>query len=377
MRPISLLCVPSKLLEFAVLKDVKTELLSHIPAHQYAYCPESNTTCALIALHDFLTKSLDESSIIGAVLISYDFSKAFDTLPHHTLLRKMRSLGFRTGFIIWLNNYLSDRKQRVKISGIGSDYLPVTSGVPQGSLIGPFLFILMCHDLSPVHPSTFMIQYADDTPHVCPIYKGENRSNIPFEEFNGISNWSSRNGFLLNASKTKCIVIKKKSFTDELLPLLPCDPETHLKLLGVIWSCELNWQTHFDFIQSKCSQKLFFIRVLKNHLSHDNLWIVFGSIIESYLLYATELFGNLSSSILQHIDRIYRRATKIICSNTCTCPQKNHFRSTRKNRTLTLLNRAQNATHPLHGIVVPSHRPNAYIMPSFNTSRGRNCFTIY
>ena len=126
-----------------------TEFLRCIPPHQFAYKPMSNTTCALITLHNAITKSLDDDASFGAAIISFDFSNAFDTLPHHRLLQKLQKLHFPTVFFLWLYNYLPicrckkpfcrcNRQQRMCIGDMKSDCLLVMSSVPQSSLLGPY-----------------------------------------------------------------------------------------------------------------------------------------------------------------------------------------------------------------------------------------------
>ena len=318
LRPITLLCIPAKLLEHIILKNLKDVFISKIPAHQFAYRPKSNCTCALISLHNSVTRMLEDSSTSGVAVVSYDYSKAFDTIPHHILLAKLLHLDLPTGFVVWLNDYLSNRFQRIRVNGFLSDYLPVTSGAPQGSLLGPYLYLLMCYDFRPSHPLTDLIQYADDTTEACPLLDGSDEvfSNV-IMEYDHILDWSVRNGFSLNRSKTQCIIIRKRQFHLPDTLRLPFNVQTNLKILGVIWSDDLSWIYHFQHIESKCSQRLYLLRVIKRFLSHDELWLIYVSIIESILLYAIELFGPLSPPIKNIIRRVFKRAKYIICPPFC------------------------------------------------------------
>ncbi len=334
----------------------------------------SNTTCALINLHDSVTRYLDNPSSEGIALISYDFSKAFDTIPHDILLLKTIQLGFPSGFIYWLKDYLDNREQCVRINGVRSDFLPVTSGAPQGSILGPFLFLIMCYDFHPIHDSTVIIQYADDITEGCPIYSSDLQAALLRDEFEHILQWSSRNGFTLNANKTKCILLWKKARFYDLN--LPFEVSDHLKLLGVIWCDTLSWDVHFSDVEAKCSRRLYILRVLKRSLSHDELWTVYYSLIENLILYACEFFGPLSYVTKTKIDRIFRRAKLIICPSACVCNNINTIDVKRKKRTIDLLSRSREPGHPLRGTLPPVGRANV-IVPSFRTIRRRNCFTVY
>ena len=373
LRPITLLSIPNKLLEYFVLKDIKSKILSNVPNFQFAYRPKSNTTCALISLHDSVTRYLDSVSVDGVAIISYDFSKAFDHIPHHALLGKFVQLDFPSNFIIWLSDYLDNRQQCVRVNGVRSSYMPVTSGAPQGSLLGPFLFLIMCFDFRPEHASTAIIQYADDISEGCPIYK--NLENVISEEYRNIQQWSLNNGFSLNASKTQCLIIWKKPRLLRPVLDLPFTVTACLKILGVTWSDDLTWDSHFSEIELKCSRRLYMLRVLKQTLNHDELWAVFFSMIESLMFYATELFGNFSVSTNAMIKRIYRRAERIICTN-CHYHHVNNFFTKRKSRIISLLEKSMSLDHPLHSLAPFSIRDRVTV-PIATTVRRRNCFTVY
>ena len=146
--------------------------------------------------------------------MNYVFPKAFDCISHSILLEKLNNLGFPLGFIRLICSYLSDRRQRVKIGNILSSALPVTSGAPQGSLLGPFLFVLYCHNIRPLHDCTSLFMYADDISEVCPIFKSDYKNSVESvtAEFNGIHAWSVSNCLRLNAEKTKALCFRKMNF---------------------------------------------------------------------------------------------------------------------------------------------------------------------
>ena len=147
LRPITLLPLFGKILEMIVLDSVKDSLNLSIDKDQFAYKKSSSTTCMLVECMDFVGKNLDDPNSLAVGLVTFDFSKAFDQVDHGLLLRKMCAICLDSGiipgdFIRWTASYLSTRKQRTVIMNKPSEILDVTSGVPQGSQLGPCLFSL-------------------------------------------------------------------------------------------------------------------------------------------------------------------------------------------------------------------------------------------
>jgi hypothetical protein len=213
LRPISLLSIPSKMTEFFVLKNVKEYILEKIDKTQFGYIPGSSTTCALISIHDFITKQLEKKEINSVVLISCDFSSAFDSVNHSKLINKLISMNFCNNFIRFTINYLNDRHQCVRINNCLSNYKLVSSGIPQGYILGPLYFILYVNDLRHIHLETHSINYADDFYFLCPIYVKNIDScfaNVT-DEIDNVKNWSSNNDLYLNTKKTEIIMFSKRN----------------------------------------------------------------------------------------------------------------------------------------------------------------------
>ena len=166
----------------------------------------SPTSC-LISIHDAVTNVLECSDVAACFLMSYDFSKAFDCISHSVLIEKLKKLDFPLGFIRLVSSFLYDRWQRVKVGNTFSSALPVTSEAPQGSLLGPFLFVLYCYDIKPLYDDAFLFMYADDVSKVCLILRSDYENSIEkvVHEYNGIHTWSASNGLRLNSEKTKIL----------------------------------------------------------------------------------------------------------------------------------------------------------------------------
>ena len=131
----------------------------------------SSTTCPLIQLFDFMVKAMDKPETAGVQLLVYDFSKAFDVLSHKFIIERLQALNFPKGFIAWTQDYLSGRSQGTWIAHIVSSSLPVISGVPQVSVLGPSLYCAVAGSLQNVSNTSLMIKYVDDTTFAIPIEK--------------------------------------------------------------------------------------------------------------------------------------------------------------------------------------------------------------
>ena len=136
LRPISLLIVPSKILERLVLNSVKNTFIKHFGNNQFSYRPKSSTTCAIIQLHDAVTQIL-EQNVKGALVLSYDFSKAFDTLTHQLIIKRLIECKFPCNMIRWIQSYLTNRSQKTVIGGVESIEIPVYFWSPSGIHFGP------------------------------------------------------------------------------------------------------------------------------------------------------------------------------------------------------------------------------------------------
>ena len=137
---------------------------------QFAYKPKSSTVCALLTIQESILKYLDDPDIGGVRVITFDMSHAFDSVSHEILLNRIASLDF-SGCVMfnrWLRDYLSNRMQRVRFGESVSSFCDVKSGVPQGSILGPYLFSVFMSTFSAVHPVTVIVKYADDATLVVP-----------------------------------------------------------------------------------------------------------------------------------------------------------------------------------------------------------------
>ena len=216
-RPISLTCISCKIMESIISANCLSYLNSSniISADQYGFLSRKSTCSQLLVYLNDITVSVDNKERVDAVYI--DFAKAFDSVSHKKLIYKLRAYGFEYELLIWISSFLTDRSQSVCINSNISDFLPVTSGVPQGSVLGPLLFLIYINDITDcLHGITKVKLFADD----CKFYLSRNINdksifNDLHESLVNFCEWSS--DWQLNIAHHKCNVI---SFGNMKIPTL-------------------------------------------------------------------------------------------------------------------------------------------------------------
>ena len=316
-RPISLLPVPAKIAEKVVLIDMKDRLTSLLGVHQFAIRKNSSTTHAIIAVHDALTERADDKSFGSVIYISFDFSKAFDKVEHSVLLSKIDETDLPGGFKVLMDNYLQDRFQQVRYEMYKSRSMRVTSGVPQGSLLGPYLFGLYIASLRPAHRSTCMVKYMDDVSIVGGIRKSciSHDLSLIQSEIDNISSWSNTNFLALNTSKTVALVRYRGQFrsicdVESLLTAVQFKP--CVRFLGVHLDADLRWSSHTNFIAKKCAQRLYVLRRMKLFASSEECFQIYSALIRSLMEYASPAFVGISASNSRRLAQVERRCLKLI-----------------------------------------------------------------
>ena len=376
LRPISLLPLPSKLLEKRVLESVKKKLLSHVDPHQYGYKPQSSTTCALIHLHNIITKLLD-SGFRAVAAVSLDFSKAFDTISHHLLLQKLSDLLFPVSFIKWTMAYLDARTQRIAINNTFSTALPITSGVPQGSILGPYFFILYISELKTENYT----KYADDTSFVTGISHDLPKSNeLLNNTFRTIQRQSSCLKLSLNSSKSKLLIICKATNENfDSISIPGVEKVTQLKLLGVHFTSTLKWDTHIAATIKKASKQFYALRIMRPICSKNQMNHIYHGLVKSLIEYACQVWVALPVHLLNKLRQFVTRCHRVMHGYECACndiPEPSF-------RILQLATRLfkkaeNNLDHPLHHLIPERHIHSRRLnIEHCKTSRRQSTFHIH
>ena len=222
-RPISILPVLSKVIEKHVHESLSDFLNQHELLHktQSGFRAQHSCETALVNMIDLWLNAIDDSKMIGVVLV--DFKKAFDLVDHQILLNKLEIYGIKDEALQWFNTYLTNRKQQVTINNSKSDFKHISCGVPQGSILGPLLFLLFINDLPLYTSNVFTDLYADDTTLYDIQYSMEQIEKNLQTALNKLHIWCRSNGMSLNSSKTKVMLVttnqKRQRLDNENLAL--------------------------------------------------------------------------------------------------------------------------------------------------------------
>ncbi len=311
-RPISLLPIVSKVLERCVFSNIKDHLFQLIQKLQHGFISGKSCVTNLLEVLDYIGSELDNGGQIDAIYL--DLSKAFDKVNHSRLHQKLRMAGFGGNLIKWFDSYLTNRQQRVTVLGATSTTLPVTSGVPQGSILGPVLFALYVNDLPDAVKFSQAAMFADDTKLFSTI-KSENDCKHLQNDLDNLQVWSSESGLSFNDKKCKAQHITRKiaplTTTYKLSSSLEqTDSERDL---GVWVQSNLTWNKQVHYQSEKANKLLGYIRrstlYIHNTAVRRTLYL---ALVRPHLGYATQIWSPQSVLLIQQIERTQRRATKFI-----------------------------------------------------------------
>ena len=294
-RPISLLPLFSKILE----KLMYNRLLSFLNKckimnkNQFGFRNNHSTYMALLIMLENIRNALDNGEC--AIGIFLDFKKAFDTVNHDILLNKLFNYGIRGIALEWFKSYLSNRYQIVKYNNHESDPLKILCGVPQGSILGPLLFLVYINDL-PMVSSLFMpILFADDTNLFCTNDKLDALVNDINVELVKIFTWVRVNKLSLNIEKTNFMLFTPKGFSRNIdhinIDGQRIEEVRHTKFLGVILDNKLNWHAHCEYICGKMSKGIGIIIKARKVFNEATLLSLYNSLILPYLSYCIHVWG--------------------------------------------------------------------------------------
>ena len=261
---------------------------------------------------DELLCSMSKGKQIDAVIM--DFSKAFDMVPHNSLLVKLSGYGIQEKTLDWIGSFLSDRSQRVVVEGEQSDPAPVTSGVPQGSVLGPILFLVFINDLPKAINSSCRL-FADDTIVYREISSPTDSAALQ-HDLEALQCWEKRWGMSFNPSKCNTINITWKedplmtqyTLKDELLENVKI-----ASYLGIQISRDLSWHSHVAKVSAKGNKSLGFIRRNIRTLSKATKTLAYQTLVRPSLEYASCVWAPHLKHLREAIEKIQRRAVRYVC----------------------------------------------------------------
>lgn len=309
LRPISILCALSKALE-KILKTQIQEFLSTfnlLHPFQSGFRSGHNTSSALLKVHDDIHEVIDKRGI--AFLLLIDFSKAFDRVSHYRLLRKLSTLyNFSSDAVGLIRSYLTLRSQVVEANGQLSDTVGITSGVPQGSVLGPLLFSLFINDLPSILRHCSIHMFADDVQiYICSTNHSKSQlAQLVNADLSRVLSWSNNNLLPINSSKTKIMFISRSRNTSSILPDIILNNQkieyvNRVSNLGIIFQSDLEWDAHIDAVCGKIFGGLRHLKQTGSMLTNQVKLRLFKALLLPHFTYGLELFLNASARSLERL----------------------------------------------------------------------------
>ena len=312
-RPISLTCVACKVMEKFVRDAVRDHLLRNnlISQHQHGFLPGKSTSSQLMECLEDWSKMMEEGSSVDILYL--DFKKAFDAVPHKRLLEKIQAYGIRGKVLMWIESFLTERKQRVVINGESSPWLEVTSGIPQGSVLGPLCFLIYINDLAEEVKSSIKL-YADDAKLYGRADTEEQREDIQ-KDIEAIENWTRKWQLPLNINKCRALHLGprnvKCNYTLNGMMVQKTEAE---KDLGIIIDNEMKFHIQNASTVKKANRVLGLIKRGFDFLDEGNVTLLYKIMVRPIVEYCNTAWGPSYKVDQKKVEQIQRRATRLVTS---------------------------------------------------------------
>lgn len=314
-RPISVLPAFSKIFEKAISNRLKNYLETNglISKYQHGFRSNHSTESAILQFTNNIYTSLERKQYVVGVFM--DLSKAFDTINHQILISKLRHIGVRGLALRLFESYITNRSQAVCCNGKYSDLRFLFAGVPQGSILGPTLFIIYINDI--IHSSSKFkfTMYADDTNLLLEDSDLETLHSNLLKELDLVNYWLKSNKLKLNLAKTHYICFQNRSVNNQIPPIILEDQQlqciSHTKFLGVTIDENLNWNYHINNVYTKLSRVCGILYKVRYLLTPEALLSIYYTLCYPHLMYCVSVWGCTWPSFLKRL--------KVIQNNIFRC----------------------------------------------------------
>ena len=310
-RPVSLTSTVGKILESIIANRIREHLEKHklIKLSQHAFLKGFSCLTNLLSFYSEAYEAVDNGKEYDTVYL--DFSKAFDKVPHKRLLKKLEAHGIGGEILRWIREWLTNRKQRVCINGVKSDWRTVISGVPQGSVLGPLLFIIYLNDLDS-DISSNICKFADDT-KIGRTINGPEDSQALQNDLNKLYEWSEK--WQMKFSVEKCKMIKMGTVIDNTvykLNNLDIGSSKCERDLGVLVSNNLKPREQCIAVRNKANRILGYISRTVSNRTDEVILKLYLALVRPHLDYAVQFWSPFYRMDIEFLERIQRRMTKMI-----------------------------------------------------------------
>ena len=316
-RPISLLSNINKIFE----KLMYTRLYNFLDIHnciynlQFGFREKHSTNHALFSITEKIREALDNNNFACGIFI--DLQKAFDTVDHNILLQKLNHYGIRGIANNWFNSYLSNRSQFVSINGFQSKTKNISIGVPQGSVLGPLLFLIYINDLNVAINYAIVHHFADDTNL---LITGKSLKTIKKHtniDLKLLCNWLKANKISLNSSKTEAILFRHPNKNIDYDLKLKIDGKiifltNSVKYLGILLDPHLHWKHHIHELNMKLSRATGMLSKIRHYVSYNTLISIYYAIFSSHMTYGCQIWGQKGNANRNKISILQNKILKRI-----------------------------------------------------------------
>lgn len=316
-RPVSIICAGAKIFEKVMYQIVFAFIMASIDSCQHGFFTGRSVQTNLVDHITFLCANVMNGGQVDTIYT--DFSKAFDMVDHKILLKKVHGFGINGVLLRWFHSYVSNRTQHVVIGNFKSFAMQPTSGVPQGSILGPLLFLMFANDLV-VQMNSKCSQLADDLKFSVKVESVADCALLQ-DDICTLERWCSLNKLKLNISKCAILTTshkKAKIVYDYIIANTKLNRVTFKKDLGVIFDDKLCFDLHIDMITSKAFKMLGFIfRAGKLFRNPQSLLTLYNSYVRSYLEYCSVVWSPHYDIYICQVERVQRRFTKMLYRKFC------------------------------------------------------------
>ena len=310
-RPVRLTSVVCKLLETLITDHMVEFLVKHklINTSQHGFLKARSCLTNLLCFSEEITKWVDDGSPVDVVYL--DFPKAFDKVPHQRLLLKLKAHGIGNDVINWIEKWLTHKRQRVIVDSEISNWKSVLSGVPQGSVLGPILFLIYINDLED-DISSKVLKFADDTKVFRNVTNDTDKKNLQ-DDLDKLVKWSEKWQMLLNFGKCKCIHIGHGNMDEEYkMGDAVLGRNTQVKDLGVTFSADMKVSEQCGIAASKGNKILGLIRITIMYKEKQLIVPLYKAIVRPHLEYCIQAWRPYRKKDIDKLERIQQKATKMI-----------------------------------------------------------------
>ena len=315
-RPVSLLCIISKLLESIITPQIVNHIkINHLACRQqHGFIKGKSTTTNLLEALNIWSEAVMHG--IPVDILFLDYSKAFDSVPHQRLIRQTESFGIHGSALAWINAFLTDRRQQVRANGELSDFRPVRSGVPQGSILGPVLFTLYVNDI-PSEIENIISMYADDTKVYTAITSEGSVTSLK-SDLRKLEAWAQLMQMRFHPAKCKVMHLGKNN-TKQTYQMRTTEGKYHNleeteveKDLGVEVDNKLKFSHHVQTKVNKASKVLGCLKRTFKHLNEEVFTMLYKALVRPHLEYASCIWSPHLKRDQDALERVQRRATKLV-----------------------------------------------------------------